>query len=218
MQIKIYYWKMAFWRAEVLRAGLFFQDIEFENVTEKDKIAELRAQKRVPFGALPVMEIDGRILSQTQAMATFVGKLQSQETKNTLYPPNDDIFAQANCDEIINGCTDVTNTIAKTFGKSDGVEEARKELIKDGGRLNLHLSGLNSIVCQDGGDFACGNDFGLTVADLAVWRLVGWLSGGAIDHIPPEFVLSFPNLKKIHEGVEAHEKMAAYKEKFWGEK
>jgi len=212
MQIKIYYWKLAFWRAEVLRAGLFMQDIEFENVIERDKIAELRAQKRVPFGALPVMEIDGRILSQTQAMATFVGKL------GNMYPPNDNILAQANCDEIINGCTDVTNTVGKTFGMGEGTEEARKELIKEGGRLNLHLTGLNSIVCQDGGDFACGGHNGLTVADLAVWRLMGWLSCGALDYIPVEFILSFPNLKQIHEDVEANEKMVAYKAKFWDEK
>jgi len=212
MQIKIYYWKLAFWRAEVLRAGLFMQDIEFENVIEKDKIAELRAQKRVPFGALPVMEIDGRILSQTQAMATFVGKL------GNMYPPNENILAQAKCDEIINGCTDVTNTVAKTFGMGEGAEEARKELIKESGRLNLHLTGLNSIVCQDGGEFACGSHDGLTVADLAVWRLMGWLSDGSLDYIPAEFILSFPNLKQIHEDVEANEKMVAYKAKFWGEK
>jgi len=213
--IKVYYWNFPFWRAEILRAGLYLQDIEFENVHEKEKIQELRDQKRVPFGALPVMEIDGKILSQTQAMATYVGKL------GTMYPPNSDILAQANCDEIINGCTDVTSTISATmYGKtpSDQVEEARKNLIKEDGRMTLHLNGLNSIVCQDGGKFACGKDYGLTVADLAVWRLMGWLTGNIIDHIPSDIISSYPRLKSIYENVEANEKIVAYKEEFWTKK
>ena len=83
------------------------------------------------------------------------------------------------------------------------------------GRLHLHLNGVNSDVCQDGSEFACGKECGLTVADLAVWRLVGWLSGGIIDHIPSEFVFGFPNLKNIYDNVEANEKTVLYKEKFW---
>lgn len=213
MQIKVIYWNFPFWRAEVLRAGLFFQGIEFENVNDKDSIAKIRGENKVPFGALPVMEIDGKILSQTQAMATYVGKL------GTMYPANTDIMAQANCDEIINGCTDVTNTISATMhGKipEEKVEETRKKLMEEvSGRLHLHLTGLNSIVCQDGSEFACGKESGLTVSDLAVWRLAGWLSGGVIDHIPNEFVFGFPNLKKIYDNVEANEKTIAYKKKFW---
>jgi len=211
--IKVYYWDFPFWRAEVLRAGLFLQGIPFENVTDNEKIDVLKSKGLIPFGALPVLEIDGKILSQTQACATYIGKL------GNLYPSNDDILAQANCDEIINGCTDVTNTIASTFRiPKDDVKEAREKLVDpETGRLMKHLKGLNSIVCQDGSEYACGKACGLTVADLAVWRLVAWFNGGNLDHINPDLVISFANLKAISENVAKNEKIQEYQKLYYPE-
>eukprot|EP00565_Helicotheca_tamesis_P009043 CAMPEP_0185726898 /NCGR_PEP_ID=MMETSP1171-20130828/2735_1 /TAXON_ID=374046 /ORGANISM="Helicotheca tamensis, Strain CCMP826" /LENGTH=232 /DNA_ID=CAMNT_0028395339 /DNA_START=104 /DNA_END=802 /DNA_ORIENTATION=+ len=214
--IKVYYWKFPFWRAEVLRAGLFLQGIPFEDITSKEELDAIK--ERAPFGAFPIMEVDGKIMSQTQAMASYVGKLGG------MYPSSDDLFAQANCDEIINGCTDVTDTIGSTFRTpKDEVEEARKKLIDpDNGRLYKHMKGLNSVVCRDGSVFACGKEHGLTVADLAVWSLVGWLSGGKLDHIPVDLdhipvdlVMSFDNLKNIYDNVEREEKMIEYQKQFY---
>ena len=132
---------------------------------------------------------------------------------------NTDILTQANCDEIIDGCTNVTNTISATMhGRTpaEEVEKARKNLIEEGtGRLHLHLTGLNSVVCQDESEFACGRECGLAVADLVIWRLKGWLSDGIIDHILSEFVFEFSNLKKIYDIVEANKTIVLYKNKFW---
>eukprot|EP00980_Cylindrotheca_fusiformis_P012440 scaffold3054_cov129-Cylindrotheca_fusiformis.AAC.4 len=219
--IKVYYADYAFWRAEVLRAGLYLQDIPFENVTEMEILNDLKANGLAPFGAFPVMEVDGEILSQTQACASYVGKL------GDMYPSNEDTFAQAKCDEIINGCTDVTETIAVTIvcGKTKnwhskvGMEdpkEAREKLMDpNGGRLHMLLTGLNSIMCKDGSEFVCGKDYGLTVADLAVWRMVDWLSWGKLDHIPVDYVMSFPNLKKVYSNVEQNEKIQAYLKEYY---
>eukprot|EP00980_Cylindrotheca_fusiformis_P031655 scaffold26754_cov113-Cylindrotheca_fusiformis.AAC.2 len=210
--IKVYYANFPFWRAEILRAGLYLQDIPFENITDKEKLSDFKAKGLAPFGAFPVMEVDGEILSQTQACAAYVGKL------GNMYPPNEDTFAQAKCDEIINGCTDVTNTIGATFGVENPKETREKLMNPEGGRLHMHMNGLNSIMCKDGSEFACGKDHGLTVADLAVWRLVNWFSGGKLDHIPKEFVMSFTNLKKVYSNVEKNEKIQAYLKEYYPEK
>ena len=222
--IKVFYYDFKFWRAEALRAGLFLQNIPFEDVRSKEALAAVKPQ--APFGAFPIMEVDGKILSQTQAMATFVGKLGSVFDFDTagegiaadpayprLYPTDDDIFLQAKCDEIMNGCTDVTSTVGSTFRKPN-VEELRKALIQpDGGRLYMHCKGLDSILCQQTPGFACGTS--VTVADLCVWRLVNWLSGGVLDHIPHDFVSSnFPNLQAVYEACEKNEKIGEYKKKY----
>jgi len=155
--IKVYYWNMGYWRADTIRAALYLQGIPFENITDKDKMNALQEQKKVPFGAFPVMDIDGTILSQTQACATYAGKL------GNLYPSNDDPMAQANCDEIINGCTDVNSTISATFGVDDKKAAREKLIDPKNGRLYMHLNGLNAVVCKDGSEYACGKDSGLTV-------------------------------------------------------
>jgi len=218
--IKVFYYDFKFWRAEAVRAGLFLQNIPFEDIRDKGKLAEVKP--RAPFGAFPIMEVDGQILSQTQAMATYVGKLGSvfdypaagaspDEAFPSLYPGNDDIFLQAKCDEIVNGCTDVTTTIASSFGlPKDEVQAKREALMKaDGGRLHMHCSGLDSICCNEASGLACGKS--LTVADLCVWRLVVWMNSGVLDHIPADFVSSnFPNLQTIYEACEANKKIGEY--------
>eukprot|EP00537_Pseudo-nitzschia_pungens_P007659 CAMPEP_0172360912 /NCGR_PEP_ID=MMETSP1060-20121228/4836_1 /TAXON_ID=37318 /ORGANISM="Pseudo-nitzschia pungens, Strain cf. cingulata" /LENGTH=227 /DNA_ID=CAMNT_0013083021 /DNA_START=93 /DNA_END=776 /DNA_ORIENTATION=+ len=223
---KVYYYNFKFWRAEVLRAGLFLQGIPFDNVTDGEQLQAIKP--KAPFGAFPIMELpDGKILSQTQAMAAYVGKLGSifEHGKDDefsippysrLYPLDSDYLGQARCDEIINGCTDVTNTVAATMRLPDPEETKAKRLAlldPSTGRLVMHLSGLESLVCLDAEDFACGTN--LTVADLCVWRLVGWLSEGILDHIPTDFVSSnFPKLHGLYTAVQENEHVIEYMKKY----
>ena len=46
----------------------------FEDVRDQKK-PDLKAAGKLPFGATPVLEVDGKILSQTQAIAAYCAKL-----------------------------------------------------------------------------------------------------------------------------------------------
>ena len=105
-QIKVYYGDMPFWRAECVRMALHIGGIPFEDVRDKPW-GDILALGVATFGALPVMEVDGLILSQTQPMAAYSGKLAG------LVP--EDPWKAAKVDEAINGCTDVTQTIGSTM-------------------------------------------------------------------------------------------------------
>eukprot|EP00966_Prymnesium_polylepis_P259302 5989287-Prymnesium_polylepis.1 len=158
----------------------------------------------MPFGALPVLEVDGKILSQTQAVAVYASKLAG------LHPA--DAWLAAKVEECISGCTDVTSTIAKTMGlPADEKVPARQKLCASDGRLTLHLGGLEHICTQNGSNgFAVGSS--LTVADLAIWRLAGWVSSGNIDGIPKSFVAdNFPAISKVCAAVDAHPKVCEWK-------
>uniref|UniRef100_A0A7S1FQR5 Glutathione S-transferase n=1 Tax=Corethron hystrix TaxID=216773 RepID=A0A7S1FQR5_9STRA len=204
--IKMYYGNMAFWRAECVRMGLFLGDIPFEDIRDQKRI-DLKAAGKLTFGAIPVLEVDGKILSQTQAMASYVGKLAGIQ-------PGDP-WLDAKVDECINGCTDVTNTIGMTFRlPAEEKIAARKALIADGGRLHMHLSGLEKI-CAENVECAYAVWDSITVADLAIWRLVGWLSSGVVDGIPVNFVEStFPALSKLVATVDADSKVNEWKAKY----
>ena len=67
-EIKLYYGDMPFWRAECVRLALFIGGIPFVDVRDESREA-LKAAGKMPFGAVPVLEVDGKVLSQTQAMA-----------------------------------------------------------------------------------------------------------------------------------------------------
>ena len=158
------------------------------------------------------MEVDNtKILSQTQAIAVYVSKLAN------MYP-TDDIWLQAKVDECLNGCTDVTTTISKTFSMQDPKEKvsAREEMCqKDGGRLYMHLNGLERICTQNPSKSSFSVGPSLTVADLAIWRLIGWVDGGVLDGIPRDFVNdNFPALKGLYQAVDTMPKVQEWTQKF----
>uniref|UniRef100_A0A7S4I056 Glutathione transferase n=1 Tax=Odontella aurita TaxID=265563 RepID=A0A7S4I056_9STRA len=204
--IKLYYGDMHFWRAECVRLGFFLGDVPFEDIRDQ-KRDDLKAAGKLTFGAVPVLEVDGKMLSQTQAMAVFAAKLSG------IHP--EDPWLAAKVDECLNGCTDVTGTIGATFRLPDTEKiPAREALIAEGGRLRMHLGGLNKL-CVENGDcgYAVGNS--ITMADLAIWRLVGWLESGKLDGIPADFVDStFPALAKLVSTVNANTKVQEWKAKY----
>ena len=69
---------------------------------------------------------------------------------------------------------------------------------------------------EDNGKTGYFVDDSLTVADLAAWRLCGWISGGVIDGIPETILDPFPllnahqnhisNLPKVVEWLEKNRK------------
>jgi len=201
--LKVYYGDMPFWRAEVVRLALFMGDVPFEDVRDQKRV-DLIAAGKLTFGAVPVLEADGKILSQTSAMAVYAAKLAG------MHP--EDAWDAAKVDECINGCTDVTGTVGKTFGmKDDENVSARAALIAADGRLTLHLGGLEKICSENGGcSYAVGST--MTVADIAIWRLIGWLSSGVIDGIPGDYVsTTFPHLAALVTAVDAHPKVGEWK-------
>lgn len=113
------------------------------------------------------------------------------------------------------GCTDVTTDVGSTFRLADEEKvAARQAMIESDGRLTMHLGGLDKICAENG---ACGYAVGdsLTVADLAIWRLAGWLSAGVIDGIPPGYVSSsFPAILSVVKKVDEHPKVSQWKQKF----
>lgn len=151
------------------------------------------------------MEVDGKILSQTQAMAGYAARLAG------LMPT--DVWTASKVDEAINGCTDCTTDIGGTFRIQNAAEKikAREALIAPDGRLSLHLSGLEKIITENGHE-GCIAGSSLSVADLALWRMVGWLSSGVIDGIPTSYVeRTFPQISAVCAAVDAHPKVMQWK-------
>ena len=199
-EIKLYYGDMPFWRAECLRVALFIGDVPFVDVRDEPRDA-LKAAGKMPFGAVPVLEVDGKILSQTQAMAAYCGSL-------TKLRPEDPWLA-AKCDEAINGCTDVTTTIGATFRLPDEEKiAAREALLAPDGRLTMHLGGLERLIRENGTGYVVGAS--LSVADLAIWRLAGWLTSGVIDGLP-DISTQFPAITRLCALVDAHPKVEEWK-------
>ena len=211
--IKVYYSHTPFWRAEVLRVSLYISNIPFEDVRiSRDefinmiKTGFLPNGKRVPFHQLPVIEVDGQIIGQTGAIARYCGKISN------LYS-NDNINA-AKIDQIIDAATDITNLVSPTIREKDEQKKIEDRLLLKSKFLPRWFTYLENILSESTSDWFVENK--MTIADIAMWRLLGWLISGIIDGIPTTIVDSYPKLKNIHTNVHHHPKVQEWMLKTYG--
>jgi len=211
--IKIYYSHTPFWRAEVLRVSLFISNIPFEDVRisreefiNMIKTGYLPNGKKVPFHQLPVIEVDGEIIGQTGAIARYCGKISN------LYS-NDNINA-AKIDQIIDAATDITNLVSPTIREKDEQKKVEDRLLLKNKLLPRWFRYLENILLESTSDWFVENK--MTIADIAMWRLLGWLISGIIDGIPTTIVDSYPKLKNIHTNVHHHPKVQEWMIKTYG--
>ena len=211
--IKIYYSHTPFWRAEVLRVSLFISNIPFEDVRisreefiNMIKTGYLPNGKKVPFHQLPVIEVDGEIIGQTGAIARYCGKISNLYSK-------DDINA-AKIDQIIDAATDITNLVSPTIREKDEQKKVEDRLLLKNKLLPRWFRYLENILSESTSDWFVENK--MTIADIAMWRLLGWLISGIIDGIPTTIVDSYPKLKNIHTNVHHHPKVQEWMLKTYG--
>lgn len=216
MKLKIYYSHTPFWRAEVLRVSLFIGNIPFEDIriSREDFIeviltGKLYGKIEIPFHQLPVLEIEGKIIGQTGAIARYCGKLSN------LYPTND--FLAAKVDQIIDTATDITNLVSPTVREKNKTtkKDMRERLAK---KLLPRWFNYLETLLQKEGDAKWFVDNKLSIADIAIWRLLGWLKSGMLDGIPKNICDNYPKLNNINIEVHKHPKVEEWMIKTYGKK
>ena len=186
-------------RGEPARLALHIGGIAFEDhrIAGKDWPA---FRDKAPFLALPTLEVDGQVLSQSNSINRYVGKLAG------LYP-KDDLQAFL-CDEAMEAAEDISTRIGQTIGlPEDAKKKAREELAA--GHLTRYLEQFQARLKAAGGEYFA--DRRLTVADLKVVMLVRWLRSGVLDYIAKDLVDTVaPQLVKHLERVSSQPKVAEY--------
>jgi glutathione S-transferase len=175
-KIKLTYFDFSGGRGEPVRIALHAAGMKFED--DRLSFADFTARREtLPFGALPVMEIDGVIVTQSNAMCRYAGK------RAGLYP-KDDLQAMY-CDEVMGVVEDLSHFIGPTIGLTgDELKKAREELVA--GRLTVGLKGMAGLLKRGGGKYFADNR--LTVADIKAYFQTRWLTSGALDHVPKDLV------------------------------
>jgi glutathione S-transferase len=84
----------------------------------------------MPLRAMPVLEVDGKVITQSNTITRYVGKLGG------LYPKDD--WAAAQVDEILDATEDISSRIGATIQMSDAdKKKTREALVADA--LPRHL-------------------------------------------------------------------------------
>ena len=206
MKLRLIYFDFPFWRAETSRLALHLGGVPFEDLRPTGpEFRALKASGALPYGQLPVLEVDGHVVAQTAAIARFCGKLGG-------FYPTSEVDA-ARVDEMIATVEQTTALLNPTMRLGDPArtQAAREALVEDALPRWLQMMEAR-LETFEGGDWAVGG--AMTIADLAIWRMVGWFSEGKLDHIPTDLVDRFPRLLGIYRRVRADPRVEAWMRRY----
>jgi len=198
-KLKLTYFDFDGGRGEPARLALTVGGVAFEDhrIAGKDWPA---FRDKTPFFAMPTLEVDGKVVSQSNSINRYVGKLTS------LYPKDD--WQALLCDEIMDAAEDIATRVAQTMDlPEDAKKKAREELVA--GRITRYLEQFQERLAAAGGEYFA--DKRLTVADLKIFMWIRWLRSGVLDYIPKDLVDRVaPLLVQHFERVASHPRVAEY--------
>jgi glutathione S-transferase len=186
-------------RGEAARLVMHLGGIAFEDkrIAGKDWPA---LRDKMPFQAMPVLEVDGKMIAHSNTINRYLGRLAG------LYPKDD--WQAALVDEVMDAVEDVSTRIGNTMAlEGEAKKKAREALAA--GPITRFLQQIEARLKAGGGEWFVEKR--LTVADLKCYLWIRWLKSGALDHVPADIVDQHaPLLAKHMERVKNHPKIAAY--------
>jgi len=173
-KLKLTYFDFHGGRGEPARLALSIGGIPFED--DRVKPGEWESRKaNTPFGALPVLEVDGQVVAQSNAIDRYVGKLAN------LYPT--DPWQAALCDEVMGAVEDINTKLAATFFLPEEEKKTQRKALVEG-PLPFYLARLQQRLEAHGGRYFAADR--LSVADLKVFVWIRHLKSGVLDHVPAD--------------------------------
>jgi glutathione S-transferase len=198
-KLKLTYFDFHGGRGEPARLALSMGGIPFED----DRVSPSDWEQRkpnTPFGALPVLEVDGQTLAQSNAINRYVGKLTD------LYPT--DAWQAALCDEAMEAVEDINTKLGSTMFLPDEEKKVQRKALVDG-PLSFYLSSLQRRLEAHGGRYFSADR--LTIADLKVFVWIRHLRSEALDHIPADLPDRIaPKLVEHYQRVNSDPRIQAY--------
>ena len=175
-KLKLTYFDFPGGRAEPTRLALHIGGVAFEDYRFPfSDFPEVR--KSTPLNQVPTLQINDLLVTQSDAITRYVGKLTG------LYPA--DNLQALFCDEVMSALEDVNIKIGATFGMTgDELKNARTALVA--GALPQYLQWLQKQLESHGGEYFADNR--LTIADLKALVCLRGLNSGKLDHIPSNLI------------------------------
>ena len=207
MNLKIVYFDFPFWRAEVARISLFKGNIRFDDIRVNGddfkfikEHGKMKDGTLVPFRQLPILVVEEKTIAQTGAIARICGKLSG------LYP--EEMIEAGRVDQIIDTATDINVLLRPSMRESDPVKRKamRVELAHDD--LPKYFGYLENILADNKSHWFVGDK--MSIADIAIWRLMGWITSGVVDDIPKDVLNPFNNLNKLYNEVKKDQKVTEW--------
>lgn len=188
---KLIYFDAPVSRGEECRLALHLAGVDFEDV-RIDRAAWPAVKDRMPYGALPVLELPGHPpLAQSNAILTLIGR------RHGLHPKDD--FEAARHEGMMQHVEDLRAVVAPTIRLAEPEKKAAREALVAGFLPAWARAAERNI---GSGPFFGGAT--VSVVDLKLYMAVRWFAGGKVDYIPATIFAGYPKLVQLHDAVRDH--------------
>lgn len=181
--------------AESIRYLLAYSNIEFEDIRLDINTWKSSVKATVQFGKAPVLEIDGKQLTQSRAISRYLGKEAGLGGK--------DAWEDLQIDIIVDVIDDLRSAAADYNYDPDEKSKAAKKDPLLNETIPFYLKKFDSIVSENNGHLANKK---LTWADIyfvAISEVLTFMVGN--DVLEP-----YPNLKALRETIQAYPGIKKY--------
>lgn len=170
-------------RLALTLAGIPFEDVRLS----RDQWAAMKAQ--TPYGGLPLLEIDGRSLSQCNAILTWIGRTHD------LHPA--DPWRAAEHEAVMCSVEDLRNKMPGTSAMTDD----EKRIARQDFAAGWLAQWAESTSRQIRGPFLDGER--ISVADLKLYTILRSFHRGAYDHLPASVFDAWPKIQALYAAIDA---------------
>jgi glutathione S-transferase len=187
-------------RGEECRIALHIAGVDFiDNRIKGPEFAAFKAQ--TPYGHVPTLEYPGKpVLADSNAILSLIGRRHG-------LLPKDDLEA-ARHEAMMAYVEELRHNVGPTLRMND--EDKKKA--REGLVANYLPNWGKNVEAQLGeGPFFGGKE--LSVADIKLWSVYRWFSGGKVDHIPATVFAAFPKYVRLHDAVRDHAGVKAWQAK-----
>lgn len=192
-------------RAEPVRVALFLGGIDFtDHRVDFPTFATLRGQGRLPLGSLPILEVDGLVMTQTAAMLRYVARLAGGD----LYPA--DPMQAFIVDSAIDTFNDtLSHALMPSLFERDMDKKLamRKTFVE--GPMTKAFTYAEGLAARSAGPFLVGPQ--PTIADLVIANQLLQIRSGRLDGVAPESLAAYPRLSQLTTAYDEHPRIQAYR-------
>jgi len=172
--------------AEQSRFCFAYAGVPFEDVRYEHDATWTMSKNKFEWGALPVLEVDGKQIAQSKAILRYLGK------KFNLAGEND--FEAAKCDEMIEALSDLRSACVFMYQEKDEKVRAEKLAALVADTLPKFFGKWNEMLEKNGG-FLVGKKF--SYADFGIAAGVDMFN----DKVGAQVLDKYPALKAHHQKV-----------------
>jgi glutathione S-transferase len=196
-KLKLTYFDAPTSRGEECRLALFVAGADFED-HRLERAAWPALKPLTPFGGLPTLEAAGKpAVSQSNAILGYVGR------EYGLLPK--DAWEALRLESLLCAAEELRAAVANTFGIADPEELKRRRAELVAGPIRSWAANTEKQII---GPYAGGAQ--ISIADLKLFVVIGWLKKGALDHVPTDVLAPFPKLEALFRTVQAHPKVVEW--------